>query len=155
MISYLPNQASLLMESAVRSFMLALAVWVGLRIFRVRSVLAQKAAWGVVLAAALTMPIVLPMVAHWSVLPANVRVVIPADPQNLLEELQARIQANASPNVTPSATLPTAEAGPQDQQIAGTLPPEASAKRAADTVELDSSNDKSEGYLSPSRILNR
>lgn len=99
---------SLLLEAALRSLVLALAVWAGLRIFRVRNVPAQKAAWGVVLAAALAMPVVLPMASHWSVLPANVRVVIPADPQNLLEELQARIQADASSSEvkpSPAATV--------------------------------------------------
>ena len=85
--------SSLFMESALRSVLLALAVWVGLRVFSVRNVLAQKVAWGLVLASALAMPVVLPMTEHWSVLPANVRVTIPADPENLLEELQARLQA--------------------------------------------------------------
>ncbi len=95
--------SSLFMESALRSVLLALAVWIGLRVFAVRNVLAQKVAWGLVLASALTMPVVLPMAEHWSVLPANVRVTIPADPANLLEELQARLQAGKSPAPKPSA----------------------------------------------------
>ncbi|MGA8741290.1 MAG: M56 family metallopeptidase [Terracidiphilus sp.] len=66
--------SSLLIEAAVRSVLLALAVWVGLWIFSVRNVLAQKAAWGLVLASALVMPLVLPMAAH---LPATI--VIPAE----------------------------------------------------------------------------
>ncbi len=72
--------SSLLVEAAVRSVFLALAVWMGLGVLKVRNVLAQKAAWGLVLAGAVAMPLVLPMASHWSVLPANVRVVLPADP---------------------------------------------------------------------------
>ena len=49
--------SSLLLEAALRSVLLALAVWAGLRIFSVRNVLAQKAAWGLVLVSALGMPI--------------------------------------------------------------------------------------------------
>ena len=56
--------SSLLVEAALRSVLLALAVWIGLRIFSVRNVLAQKAAWGLVLASALVMPLVLPMAAR-------------------------------------------------------------------------------------------
>ena len=39
-----------LVEAALRSLLVALAVWAGLQVFRVRNVLAQKAAWGLVLA---------------------------------------------------------------------------------------------------------
>src|SRR5206468_3702095 len=89
--------SSLLLEAALRSVLLALAVWAGLRMFGVKNVLAQKAAWGLVLVSALGMPLLLPYAAHWSVLPANVRVVIPDDPQTLLEELQARIKTSPQP----------------------------------------------------------
>ena len=75
-------------------------------VLKVRNVLAQKAAWGLVLAGALAMPLVLPMASHWSVLPANVRVVLPADPETLLEELQARIQAKTPPEQKPAARQP-------------------------------------------------
>jgi len=53
--------SSILVEAAVRSALLAVAVWIGLRIFGERNVLAQKCAWGLVLAGALSMPMVLPM----------------------------------------------------------------------------------------------
>lgn len=112
--------SSLLLEAALRSVLLALAVWAGLRIFGVKNVLAQKAAWGLVLVSALGMPLLLPYAAHWSVLPANVRVVIPDDPQTLLEELQARIKTSPQPKplsdlapVTQSAT--PAEIGDPDR----------------------------------------
>ena len=95
--------SSILVEAAFRSVFLALAVWMGLRLLKVRNVLAQKAAWGLVLAGAWRCRLVLPMASHWSVLPANVRVVLPADPETLLEELQARIQAKTSPEQTRSS----------------------------------------------------
>jgi beta-lactamase regulating signal transducer with metallopeptidase domain len=56
--------SNLLLEAAVRSALLGLAVWIGLRIFVVRNVLAQKAAWGLVLVSALIMPLVLPLAGH-------------------------------------------------------------------------------------------
>jgi beta-lactamase regulating signal transducer with metallopeptidase domain len=80
-------------EAALRSLLVGLAVAVGLRIFRVRNVLAQKAAWGLVLVSALAMPLLLPVTAQWNLLPATVNIVLPAHPMTLLEELQARIQS--------------------------------------------------------------
>ncbi|HEY2469661.1 MAG TPA: M56 family metallopeptidase [Terracidiphilus sp.] len=56
--------SNLLLEAALRSAFLALAVWIGLRVFAVRNVLAQKAAWGLVLASAVMMPLVLPVAAR-------------------------------------------------------------------------------------------
>jgi beta-lactamase regulating signal transducer with metallopeptidase domain len=80
-------------EAALRSLLVASAVAVGLRMFRVRNVLAQKAAWGLVLVCALAMPLLLPVTAAWNLLPARVNVVLPAHPMTLLEELQAWIQS--------------------------------------------------------------
>ncbi|MGA2536183.1 MAG: M56 family metallopeptidase [Terracidiphilus sp.] len=82
-------------EAALRSILVGLAVAVGLRIFRVRNVFAQKAAWSLVLVSALAMPLLLPFAAQWALLPAGFNVVLPAHPMTLLEELQARIQAKA------------------------------------------------------------
>ena len=56
--------SNLLLEAALRSALLGLAVWIGLRAFAVRNVLAQKAAWGLVLVSALVMPLVLPITSH-------------------------------------------------------------------------------------------
>jgi beta-lactamase regulating signal transducer with metallopeptidase domain len=62
-----------LIEAALRALVVALTVWTGLRLFRVRNVLAQKAAWGLVLASAVAMPLVM----RWQVLPAPVTVRMP------------------------------------------------------------------------------
>jgi beta-lactamase regulating signal transducer with metallopeptidase domain len=96
-------------EAALRSLLVGLAVAAGLRMFRVRNVLAQKAAWGLVLVSALAMPLLLPLTAQWNLLPARVNVVLPAHPMTLLEELQARIQAKSEPEskfVPPIVPIP-------------------------------------------------
>jgi beta-lactamase regulating signal transducer with metallopeptidase domain len=82
-------------EAAARSLVLGLAVAVVLRIFRVRNVLAQKAAWKLVLVSALAMPLLLPITAQWYLLPRGVNVTLPAGPMTLLEELQTRILAKS------------------------------------------------------------
>jgi beta-lactamase regulating signal transducer with metallopeptidase domain len=82
-------------EAALRSLLVGLAVAVALRMFRVRNVQAQKAAWGLVLVSALAMPLLLPVTAQRNLLPARVNFVLPAHPMTLLEELQARIQAKS------------------------------------------------------------
>ena len=67
-----------LIEAAVRAMVVALTVWAGLRILRVRNVPAQKAAWGLVLACAVAMPLVMPMATRWQVLPEWLTVRLPA-----------------------------------------------------------------------------
>jgi beta-lactamase regulating signal transducer with metallopeptidase domain len=47
---------SLILESAARTLVLAIAAWAALRLLRVRHVIAQKIAWSLVLAAAIAMP---------------------------------------------------------------------------------------------------
>jgi hypothetical protein len=62
-----------LIEAALRALLVALTVWAGLRLFRVSNVLAQKAAWGLVLAAAVAVPLLM----RWQFLPASVAVRLP------------------------------------------------------------------------------
>jgi hypothetical protein len=76
--------SSLLLEAALRSVLLALFVWTGLRVVAVRNVVAQKAAWGLVLASALLMPLVLPLAAR---IPAAL--VIPARALQMLDTLRS------------------------------------------------------------------
>ena len=126
---------SVLLESALRSLVLALAVWAGLRAFRVSNVLAQKAAWGLVLVSALAMPLLLPLTARFQVIPVNAGLVLPAEAQTLLQELQARIQSHPS---RPFKPAPVITAAPESSAARATSPdtatptPEtASAPRAA------------------------
>ncbi len=74
-------------EAALRSVLVAMAVWAGLRVLRVGNVLAQKAAWGLVLAAAVVMPMLLPVATRWQALPAKATVVLPAHPMRALANL--------------------------------------------------------------------
>ena len=142
--------SSILVEAALRSVFLALAVWMGLRVLKVRNVLAQKAVWGVVLAGAVAMPLVLPMASHWSVLPANVRVVLPADPETLLEELQARIQAKTTPEQKPAAVAAAAgEGAPRIEQQAGQSDSQPNGNRAVVATEPVSSDLDRVEYIQP------
>ena len=100
-----------LIEAALRSLLVGLVVALGLRLFRVRNVLVQKAAWGLVLVTALAMPLLQPVAAR--LLPASATLALPAHPMTLLEELQARIQAkSASGRPAMPATSPAPQANP-------------------------------------------
>ena len=104
-----------ILEAALRSLVAAAAVGAGLHVLRVRNVLAQKVVWGMVLAAALAMPILLPAAARWTV----ARLVVHADPMTLLEELQARIRARgAMPPTARPAVAPVEQTlvGPVEVQ---------------------------------------
>ncbi|HLY43303.1 MAG TPA: M56 family metallopeptidase [Terracidiphilus sp.] len=106
---------STLVDAALRSLLLAAAVWAGLRVFRVRNVIAGKAAWALVLSAAILMPALVPIAARWHVLPAGAQVVLPASPMTLLEEIRATLESRraiarpASKIVTPVPQPKTAQ----------------------------------------------
>jgi hypothetical protein len=63
-----------LVEAALRALVMALAVGAGLRVFRVSNVVAQKAAWGLVLLCAVAVPLVM----RWQILPPSMAIKIPA-----------------------------------------------------------------------------
>ena len=114
---------SMLMESALRSLLVALAVWAGLRAFRIRNVVAQKAAWGLVLMAAVAMPLVQPLAARWQ--PSGAAFVLPAHPFSQLVALWPWPQAVGA-RMTNVRALPTAPAAAEASAL-----PEPSAQ--ADT----------------------
>jgi hypothetical protein len=66
----------LVAEAALRAALGAAVVWCGMRILRIRNVPVQKAAWGMVLAAALAMPLLL----HWHLRPVTVSISLPQMP---------------------------------------------------------------------------
>jgi len=66
-----------MVEVAVRGLLLAAAVGAGLRLLRVGNVLAQKATWSLVLAAAMAMPALLPVALRWNG-PAAATLAVPA-----------------------------------------------------------------------------
>jgi beta-lactamase regulating signal transducer with metallopeptidase domain len=129
-------------EAALRSLLLGLAVAVGLRIFRVSNVLAQKAAWGLVLVSALAMPLLLPVTAHWNLLPSGVNVVVPARSMTLLQELQARIQAKSGsesefmPPITPIPhSDPSRIHGSRSEEPAAAPPADETSSRTTHTPQ--------------------
>jgi len=67
----------LILEAALRALLAAVAVWAGLRLLGIGNVLVQKTAWGLILVAALAMP----LAPHWQALPVFAALRIPAFPQ--------------------------------------------------------------------------
>ena len=64
-------------DGALRAVLVAGVVWAGLRLLGARNVVAQKVAWGLVLAGALLMPIVVPWAAKVTWLPDQAKLVVP------------------------------------------------------------------------------
>jgi hypothetical protein len=62
----IPSEFIVLFEATLRALIAAFAVWAGLRLLRVKNVPAQKAAWGLMLVAALAMPLLM----RWQLVPA-------------------------------------------------------------------------------------
>jgi beta-lactamase regulating signal transducer with metallopeptidase domain len=69
----IPSEITLLFEATLRALIAAVAVWAGLRLLRVKNVPAQKAAWGLMLVAALAMPLLM----RWHLVPAWAEVNLP------------------------------------------------------------------------------
>jgi hypothetical protein len=89
----------MLIDAALRSLLVAAAVWAGLHLFRARNVLVQKAAWGLVLTGALLMPFIAPWAAHLPWVPAEATLVLPG--QTWLRNLISRPNASKTLNNTP------------------------------------------------------
>lgn len=70
----IPALVPLVLEAALRALLAAAAVWAGLRLLRVGNVLVQKAAWALVLVAALAMP----LAPRWQILPTFGTLRLPA-----------------------------------------------------------------------------
>ena len=125
------------LEATLRSILLGLAVAAGLRLFRVRNVVAQKSAWGLVLVSALAMPLLLPITAQWHILPDGAALALPAHPMTLLQELQERILAKGSSPVkiappkleVPQTDLPDTEEAASPEPAAA-APAEAPSPRS-------------------------
>jgi BlaR1 peptidase M56/Putative adhesin len=128
---------TVLIGAALRSLFVGLIVAVALRAFRIRNVIVQKAAWGLVLAGALAMPLLMPIAERLQLLPANAGIVLPGHAMTLLEELQARIDAKSRPgNLSkPAASNPLggpipATALPKTEKSSGAAPNTATGSHA-------------------------
>jgi hypothetical protein len=115
----IPAAVPVLLESAVRALLAACVLGAGLRLLRVKNVPAQKMAWGLVLAAALAMPLLM----RWQWLPAWAEVKLPsaswlsaaqAPPASLasLPALPAATSSQADFEATPGAASPGADRYP-------------------------------------------
>jgi len=126
---------SVLIDAALRSLFVGLIVVLGLRVFRIRNVFAQKAALGLVLVGALALPMLMPIMDRLGFLPANASIVLPARPMTLLEELQAKLLAKSgSGNVVKPAAAPVpAPNPPQAEESSSPSPNNAPAPRAKDS----------------------
>ncbi len=139
------------LEAAVRSLLVGLAVALGLRIFRVRNVLAQKAAWGLVLISALAMPLLSPMVTQWPVLPTGINISLPAHPMTLLEELQAHILSKGGSSQKPA---PPPALNPEGNASGIRQSGMPQAADAPQTTERPSANGQRAGTTEQNAFLN-
>lgn len=91
-----------ILESALRSLMMAAVVWAGIKMLRVSSVLVQKMAWSLVLFSALAMPALM----HWHALQPKSAVIVPI--HHLLPETvnaPASTTITAFPEIAPAAAV--------------------------------------------------
>jgi len=112
-----------LIEIALRALLLAAAVWAGLRLLRVRDVLAQKTAWGMVLAVSLLMPLLLPVIHRLGVLPASITLALP-------QRLASPVAKTAAPKTPIAATHRSYVASSAPRSV-GLADPQASAPVSA------------------------
>ena len=75
--SLIPSGLLALVDPAVRALLVAAVVWAGLRLLGARHVVAQKAAWGLVLAGAMLIPFVVPWAGKVAWLPPEATLVLP------------------------------------------------------------------------------
>jgi beta-lactamase regulating signal transducer with metallopeptidase domain len=92
-----------LIEAALRSLLVAAAVWAGLRTLQVSNVLVQKIAWALVLLSALVMPVTM----RWQAFPHGMSLVLPAKLwQQALAKPEAAAPMNAIQRPAPALSLP-------------------------------------------------
>ena len=101
----IPSEFTVLLEATLRALIAAFAVWGGLRLLRVKNVPAQKAAWGLMLVAALAMP----MLMRWQLVPAWAAVNLPIMPIE-------KIAAPAPVTAQISAPAPVAAISSREQE---------------------------------------
>jgi len=80
---------TLVVESVLRSLLMAGMVWTGLKLLRVRHVLAQKIAWGLVLLAALAMPLLM----RWQAAHPGMALVVPVKRVSAVAAIEKRVSA--------------------------------------------------------------
>jgi hypothetical protein len=120
-----------LFEASLRALVMALTVWAGLRVFRVSNVLAQKIAWGMVLACAVSMPLMM----RWQILPASMALKVPPIPRHLgLRSLPIREALLMSAHAEGLDAVPQAWLVPPEQAEASAKDHTAAPVKAAHKV---------------------
>ena len=99
----IPALVPLILQASLQALFAAAAVWGGLRLLRVANVLVQKAAWGLVLVAALA----LPLVPHWQPLPGSAVFRLPAIAQDQLPTSTMASNSATTPTATPAPAEPS------------------------------------------------
>ena len=97
-----------LIEAALRTLLVALAVGAGLRLLRVSNVLAQKKAWCLVLAAAIAMPLLM----RWQWLSASALIHVPAPAWGQSANPQPAETAGAPISAPAQTVLPNSDLTP-------------------------------------------
>jgi beta-lactamase regulating signal transducer with metallopeptidase domain len=116
----IPVLVPLLLEAALRALLAAFTVWAGLRLLRISNVLVQKAAWCLVLVAALAMPLTPRL--QW--LPSYAAVRLPALPWSLLPDSRPAAAPALALPATPlsdASTLPRATPAAADRYPASSI----------------------------------
>ena len=101
---------TLLVESVLRSLLMAAMVWAGIKLLRVRHVLAQKIAWGLVLLVAFAMP----QLIRWQAAHPQMALVVPLKQTRAVAAIERSISAiridrvaNAGPSTPSSHAAPS------------------------------------------------
>jgi hypothetical protein len=105
-----------LIEAGLRAMLVALTVWAGLRCLRVSNVLAQKAAWGLVLAAAVSMPLAM----RWQCLPASMSFRVPAAWLQIRSQAQSTQAAALKPSASGELSAPRGTFKAESKPLAST-----------------------------------
>ena len=96
--------APLMLEAALRALLAAVAVWAGLGALRISNVVVQKAAWGLVLVAAIAMP----LAPHWQGAPVSAALHLPTIHWNQSTPLEPTAKQAITPVSTPAVAEPAA-----------------------------------------------
>ena len=133
----------LILQASLQALFAAAAVWFGLRVLRVANVLVQKAAWGLVLVAALA----LPMAPHWQPLPTWATFRLPVSALDPLPASTPASNSAAAPAATP-APGPTELSSPRFQGSATTQPASPTATET-DSGRYPAQSRPSDHYVAP------
>jgi len=108
---------ALLLESALRALALGAAVWLGLKILRIRNVHAEITAWRTVLIVSLAMPLLVQFAAPW----ARVTILVAVPPQ-VTAPIATKIEAESPTFATPAPDSAVEPMAVPTSPLAGSQP---------------------------------